>query len=102
MHPFCINFYMLILRAEYNIFDTLLFYLSILKDKADAGGADMIYTHNNEDDKKSIYREIEYLKKKLNDMLVGKNFEIDKEVIYLSKRIDELLNEYSKLDEKDH
>jgi len=51
---------------------------------------------SNRDEKKNVQKEIEYLREKLNDMLVSKEFEIDEEILYLSKKIDELLNIYSK------
>jgi len=52
---------------------------------------------SNRDEKKNVQKEIEYLREKLNDMLVSKEFEIDEEILYLSKKIDVLLNIYSKL-----
>ena len=60
----------------------------------------MMNTYDNKDDKKSVYRKIEFLRKKLNDMLASKNFVIDEEIICLSKKLDELLNVYSKLNEE--
>ena len=51
---------------------------------------------SNRDEKKNVQKEIEYLREKLNDMLVSKEFEIDEEILYLSKKIDVLLNIYSK------
>ncbi len=50
---------------------------------------------------KEILKEIETLRKELDDILFSKNFEIDEEIIFMSKKIDELHNMYLELNKED-